>query len=370
MKIITVVGARPQFIKASAVSRAIQLFNDSYSRQIDEVLLHTGQHYDDRMSAIFFEQLEIPKPKYNLGIVEKTHGAMTGKMLEQIETVLLTESPDILLVYGDTNSTLAAALAASKQHIPVAHVEAGLRSFNKEMPEEINRIVTDHVSTFLFCPTSTAVKNLANENVIEHVHNIGDVMYDVTLTYCQKAEKQCQLSQWDVKEREYVLCTIHRAENTDHKVRLENVFLALSEIARDIPVILPLHPRTHKMLREFDLDSLLENLRIIEPVSYLEMTRLEMSAKAIITDSGGIQKEAYFHQVPCLTLRDETEWIETVEMGCNFLCGADKDLILKEWKRIVDGDNPFSKLDNETRPYGNGSASNLIVRLLTETKTH
>lgn len=370
MKILTIVGARPQFIKASAISRAIHSFNKTNELQINEVILHTGQHYDDRMSAIFFEQLEIPKPKYNLGIVEKTHGAMTGKMLEQIETVLLEESPDVVLVYGDTNSTLAAALAAVKLHIPVAHVEAGLRSFNKLMPEEINRITADHVSTFLFCPTETAVKNLANEGVLEHVHNIGDVMYDVTLTYRQRAAKQCQLSQWNVKEKEYVLCTIHRAENTDHRARLENIFSALTEISRDMPVVLPLHPRTHKMLREFDLDSLLENLQIIEPVSYLEMTRLEMSAKAIITDSGGIQKEAYFHQVPCLTLRDETEWIETVDMGCNHLCGADKDLILKQWKLIVDGNNLFSELDNEVEPYGNGSASHLIVRLLTETELH
>lgn len=364
MKILTIVGARPQFIKASAVSRAIQAFNRTNELQLNEVILHTGQHYDDRMSAIFFEQLEIPKPKYNLGIVEKSHGAMTGKMLEQIENVLFEETPDILLIYGDTNSTLAAALAAVKLHIPVAHVEAGLRSFNKLMPEEINRIVADHVATFLFCPTETAVKNLANEGIFEHVHNVGDVMYDVTLTYRQKAERNCQLSQWDVKEKAYVLCTIHRAENTDHRARLESIFSALAEMSRDIPVVLPLHPRTHKMLREYRLDSLLENLQIIEPVSYLEMTRLEMSAKAIVTDSGGIQKEAYFHQVPCLTLRDETEWVETVDMGCNFLCGADKIVILNKWKMIRNSVNNFITLGDELQPYGNGSASDLIVEVL------
>lgn len=369
MKILTVVGARPQFIKASAVSRAIHSFNQANAKQIQEVIVHTGQHYDEKMSDIFFNQLEIPQPQYNLGIVEKTHGAMTGKMLQTTEAVLMDEKPDLMLVYGDTNSTLAGALAAAKLHIPVAHVEAGLRSFNKAMPEEINRIVTDHVSSFLFCPTETAVKNLANEGVLEHIYNVGDVMYDVTLASRLKAEKQCQLSQWGVKEKEYILCTVHRAENTDHQVRLENIFLALSHIAGDIPVVLPLHPRTYKMLREYGLDSLLENLQIIEPVSYLEMTRLEMSAKAIVTDSGGIQKEAYFHQVPCLTLRDETEWVETVDMGCNFLCGADKDVILKKWKLIVDGDNLFSELDDDMKPYGNGSASNLIVKLLTETKT-
>ncbi|AGF78952.1 UDP-N-acetylglucosamine 2-epimerase [Desulfocapsa sulfexigens DSM 10523] len=365
MKIITVVGARPQFIKAAAVSRAIIEHNQNNRFAIQENILHTGQHYDEKMSSVFFDQLEIPKPKYNLGITEKTHGAMTGKMLEQIETVLMKEAPDILLVYGDTNSTLAGALAASKLHIPVAHVEAGLRSFNRAMPEEVNRVLTDHISDFLFCPTQTAVSNLHNEGVVEHIHNVGDVMYDVTLMYREKAEKQYTLSNWGVGEKGYVLCTVHRAENTDDKKRLQDVFLALNEMAHDIPVILPLHPRTHKMLCEYGLEHLLKKLQVIEPLSYLEMTRLEMSAKAIVTDSGGIQKEAYFHRVPCLTLRDETEWIETVAMGCNFLCGAERKTILAGWASIANSDNVFATVDEQGElPYGNGFASRLIVEKL------
>lgn len=360
-------GARPQFIKAAAVSRAIIKYNENNNSVIQESILHTGQHYDEKMSSVFFEQLEIPQPKHNLGIAEKTHGAMTGKMLEQIESVLMEESPDILLVYGDTNSTLAGALAATKLHIPVAHVEAGLRSFNRAMPEEVNRVVTDHVSNFLFCPTQTAVKNLTNEGVSEHVYNVGDVMYDVTLTYRAKAQKQCHLSQWGVEEKGYVLCTVHRAENTDHKIRLQNIFLALNEIALENPVVLPLHPRTHKMLCEYGLESLLDKLQVIEPLSYLEMTRLEMSAKAIVTDSGGIQKEAYFHRIPCLTLRDETEWIETVAMGCNFLCGADKKNIRANWNSIANSESIFAAMDdNSELPYGKGFASRLIVEKLLE----
>ncbi len=365
MKIITVVGARPQFIKAAAVSKAVLDRNGEGNHIVTESILHTGQHYDDKMSSIFFEQLGIPKPKHNLGIVEKTHGAMTGKMLEKIETVLLAESPDILLVYGDTNSTLAGALAATKLHIPVAHVEAGLRSFNRAMPEEINRVVTDHVSNFLFCPTKTAVENLTNEGIFNHVHNVGDVMYDVTLMYRTKAEKQYRLSQWGIEKKNYVLCTVHRAENTDDKIRLENIFLALNEIAIEIPVVLPLHPRTKKMLYEYSLEHLLDFLQIIEPLSYLEMTRLEMSAKTIITDSGGIQKEACFHKVPCLTLRDETEWTETVSMGYNYLCGADKETILANWNNIATGKNVFAATDDRREfPYGTGAAAKLIVKKL------
>lgn len=365
MKIVTVVGARPQFIKASAVSRAIQIFNKQSVEKVEEVILHTGQHYDDRMSAVFFEQLEIPQPKYNLGITEKTHGAMTGKMLEQIEKVLFEEHPDIVLVYGDTNSTLAASIAAAKCHIPVAHVEAGLRSFNKLMPEEINRILTDHASTFLFCPTNTAVKNLCDEGIVERVHNVGDVMYDVTLAYRQKAEKLYHLDAWDVKEQEYGLCTIHRAENTDNRGRLESIFSALAEMSQDMPVVLPLHPRTRKMLHEFGMTDLLNSLQVINPVSYLEMIRLEMSAKVIVTDSGGVQKEAFFHKVPCLTLREETEWTETVERGCNFLCGADKEKIAIKWKKVLSADDPFSKMEKQEGPYGDGTAADMIIRLLT-----
>jgi len=366
LKIITVVGARPQFIKAAAVSRAILEHNAGSNNLITESILHTGQHYDEKMSAVFFDQLEIPNPKYNLGIIEKNHGAMTGKMLEQIEMILLDERPDMLLVYGDTNSTLAGTLAAAKLHIPVAHVEAGLRSYNRSMPEEINRVMTDHLSSFLFCPTQAAVQNLNGEGIEQHIHNVGDVMYDVAMKYRSIADRRYQLEQWQVEENSYILCTVHRAENSDQKARLQSIFYALNEVAAEIPVVLPLHPRTRKMLKEFNLEYLLDPLHIIEPVSYLEMVRLEMSAKAIITDSGGIQKEAFFHKVPCLTLRDETEWVETVELGCNKICGANKDVILEKWIEICrDNDMFYFLKEGRGLPYGNGTASYKIVEVLT-----
>ncbi len=365
MKIITVVGARPQFIKAAAVSRAIAKHNTGNDSRIYENILHTGQHYDRKMSDVFFEQLEIPEPKYNLGIVEKNHGAMTGKMLEQIEMVLLDERPDMLLVYGDTNSTLAGALAAAKLHIPVAHVEAGLRSYNRGMPEEVNRVMTDHLSSPLFCPTETAVQNLKREGIQQAIHNVGDVMYDVALKYRSIADREYHLEQWRLEEGGYIVCTVHRAENSDQKGRLQSIFNALNEIAAEIAVVLPLHPRTRKMLKEHKLEYLLDPLHVIEPVSYLEMVRLEMSAKAIITDSGGIQKEAFFHKVPCLTLRDETEWLETVELGCNKICGADMDVILENWKETCGDTNMFHFLEEKgVLPYGNGAASNMIVEVL------
>jgi len=360
-----VVGARPQFIKAAAVSRAIHRYNDANRRILHEIILHTGQHYDKKMSDVFFEQLDIPEPEYNLGIVEKNHGAMTGKMLEQLEAVLLEERPDMLLVYGDTNSTLAGALAAAKLHIPVAHVEAGLRSYNRKMPEEINRVMTDHLSAPLFCPTQTAVRNLNKEGISQHIYNVGDVMYDVALNYRAKASEKYDLGQWSLEEHGYVLCTVHRAENSDHKTRLQSIFSALNEIVIGIPVVLPLHPRTRKMLGVYELEYLLEPLHIIEPVSYLEMIRLEMSAKAIITDSGGIQKEAYFHKVPCLTLRDETEWVETVEQGCNKICGANAAVICEKWKEICQ-DTDLFRFENkgDVLPYGNGAAADLIVDVI------
>ncbi len=359
------VGARPQFIKAAAVSRAIARYNTDNNGEISENILHTGQHYDTKMSDVFFEQLEIPKPEYNLGIVEKNHGAMTGRMLEQIEKVLLDERPDLLLVYGDTNSTLAGALAAAKLHVPVAHVEAGLRSWNRRMPEEINRVMTDHLSSSLFCPTEAAVQNLTKEGIAQHIYNVGDVMYDVALKYRSIAEEKYHLEQWQLEEKGYVLCTVHRAENSDHKGRLQSIFNALNEIAAGIPVVLPLHPRTRKMLKVHELEYLLDPLRIIEPVSYLEMVRLEMSAKVIITDSGGIQKEAFFHKVPCLTLRDETEWLETVDLGCNKICGADRELILENWNATCEDRSLFHSLEEKGMyPYGKGSAAERIVEVL------
>lgn len=364
MKIITIIGARPQFIKASAVSRAIHSYNQVNSDTIEEIIVHTGQHYDQKMSDIFFKQLNIPQPQVNLGIVEQTHGAMTGRMLQEIEKVLMEQHPDMVLVYGDTNSTLAGALAAVKLHIPVAHVEAGLRSFNMSMPEEVNRILTDRISTMLFCPTVTAVENLSGEGVREGVLNVGDVMYDVTKYYQEKAREQFALKKWGLFDQKYVLCTVHRAENTDDATRLKGIFSALQKISKDVEVVLPLHPRTLKILKNNDLVHYLEGLHVLDPVSYLEITRLQMSAFAILTDSGGMQKEAFFHEVPCLTLRDETEWVETVQLGWNSLCGANKEIILKEWD-VVFSRNPGDMVkESQILPYGDGTSADAIVRLL------
>lgn len=365
MKIITVVGARPQFIKAAAVSRAIAEYNRNSTLTIDEKILHTGQHYDERMSAVFFEQLEIPKPSYNLGIVEKTHGAMTGRMLADIEEVLLTEDPNALLVYGDTNSTLAGALAAAKLHIPVIHVEAGLRSFNMLMPEEVNRILTDRVSKLLLCPTETAVENLAAEGVRDGVYNVGDVMFDVTQYYKDKAREQFLLRDWGLVEKEYLLCTIHRAENTDDPEKMAAIFSALQSISAQLKVVMPLHPRTQKLLHDYGLDNYLEGLQILPPVSYLEMISLESSAKVIVTDSGGMQKEAFFHRVPCVTIRDQTEWVETVVAGWNRLCPTNTTQIVTLLSELLGGNKFDSLHENEYgQPYGDGRSAQRVVELL------
>lgn len=353
MKLLTVVGARPQFIKASAVSRAIQAENVR-GAGLREVIAHTGQHFDANMSKVFFEELSIPEPDYHLGIASLGHGAMTGRMLEAIESVLLKEKPDMVLVYGDTNSTLAGALAAAKLHVPVAHVEAGLRSYNKRMPEEVNRILTDHVSELLFCPTQTAVNNLRNEGITGGVHLVGDVMYDVTLHYRDLAAERHCLKKWGVSEKGYALCTVHRAENTDDAARLQGILGALRDIALEIPVILPLHPRTRKIIEGMDQPEALRGLTVLEPLSYLEMLRLEMSARVILTDSGGVQKEAFFHRVPCITLRDETEWVETVEMGWNELVGADRETIMCAWTGT-------SVASREGEVYGDGDAASRVV---------
>lgn len=360
MKIATIIGARPQFIKAAAVSRAIHKHNLHNLSRITEIVIHTGQHYDDNMSEIFFSELNIPLPAYNLGVHSLSHGAMTGRMLEKIESALQVIQPDAILVYGDTNSTLAATLAAVKMHIPVSHVEAGLRSFNMKMPEEINRIVTDRLATNLFCPTTTAVDNLTLEGITEQVHNVGDVMYDVTLFYAKKAQQQESLSSWNVEKNQFALCTIHREENTDNPLRLKNILSALHEIAGEIPVIFPLHPRTEKMIHKHQLKALLQRLQIIPPVSYLKMLRLEQDAQVILTDSGGIQKEAFFHKTPCITMRDETEWIETLKSGWNILCGAKADKILQGWKDITQQEK-----HKDIFPYGHGHAAEKIVPLLT-----
>ncbi|MFV9510484.1 non-hydrolyzing UDP-N-acetylglucosamine 2-epimerase [Tepidibacillus sp. LV47] len=346
-KIVTVVGARPQFIKVAPVSRELR-------KSYQEILVNTGQHYDYKMSGIFFEELNIPKPDYDLGVGSASHGKQTGEMLAKIEEVLLMEKPDGVLVYGDTNSTLAGALAASKLHIPLFHVEAGLRSFNKRMPEEINRILTDHVSEILFAPTETAVLNLKNEGITKNVFNVGDVMYDAVLYYAKMAAEKYQLGDFGVEEKKYILATIHRAENTDDITRLKAIFEALARL-KDT-VLLPLHPRTENKLKEAGLKHLLQaaNIKVVPPVSYLEMVYLENHAKAIVTDSGGVQKEAYFAKVPCFTLREQTEWVETVEIGWNRLVNPIKENLTQ----IIEAWVPASYNEHL---YGNGDASRKIV---------
>ena len=314
MKIVTIVGARPQFIKAATLSRAIKTRND-----VNEVIIHTGQHYDPNMSDVFFEELNIPQPDVNLEVGSGSHGKQTAKMLEGIESVLIKENPDWVLVYGDTNSTIAGALAAAKLNIPIAHVEAGLRSFNRRMPEEINRIATDHIADILFAPTRNAMDLLAKEGLTNKSIFTGDVMYDSILHYRNLAAERYSLKDIvDAESDKYYLATIHRQENTDSIKNLQNIFLAFSDL--DLPVIIPLHPRTFKIMDEITHRS---NVKIISPVSYLEMITLLDNSKKVLTDSGGLQKEAFYMGKPCLTLRDETEWIETLEDGWNYIVGAD-----------------------------------------------
>lgn len=364
MKIVTIVGARPQFIKAAAVSRAIRQLNQAQpSEALVECIVHTGQHYDHNMSEVFFEELDIPRPDYNLEIAGGSHGQMTGRMLEAVEVVFLREKPDWVLIYGDTNSTLAGALAAAKLHIPVAHVEAGLRSFNMDMPEEVNRILSDRVSTLLFCPTLTAIDNLSAEGVRNGVHNVGDVMYDVSLFYRDMARASSMvLRDLGLTDGGYVLATCHRAENTDNPSRLLGIVDALAAIACNMPVVFPLHPRTRKLLTEQGHIHRLGAVKVIEPVSFLDMVRLEQSAHAIVTDSGGVQKEAYFFGVPCLTTRDETEWVETVESGWNSLTGADT-------RRIMSAYKSFQRPPIREQLYGDGRAAERIVELLRQRRS-
>jgi UDP-N-acetylglucosamine 2-epimerase len=348
MKLVTVIGARPQFIKAAPVSRALKA-------DFQEVFLHTGQHYDYEMSQVFFEELELAEPDVNLGIQSLTHGDQTGQMLIGIEKVLLDERPDAVLVYGDTNSTLAGALAAVKLHIPVFHVEAGLRSFNRSMPEEINRVLTDHAAKLLFCPTHTAMDNLQAEGIQEGVFLTGDVMYDAALYNAQLAENKSDiLERLDLSAGDYYLATVHRPANTDNQESMENIFRSFGSLGLDL--ILPIHPRTRKALSQFGVP-IPENLQVIDPVGYLDMLILEKYARAIITDSGGIQKEAYIFGVPCVTLRGDTEWWETVEAGWNILVGADPDQILQAARDPV---RP------KERPgfFGDGKAAEKIADLI------
>ncbi|NQT19708.1 MAG: UDP-N-acetylglucosamine 2-epimerase (non-hydrolyzing) [Planctomycetes bacterium] len=364
LNIVTIVGARPQFIKAAAVSRAVASHNNGTpAAPIVEKIVHTGQHYDENMSQVFFDQLDIPRPHLNLDIGSGTHGAQTGRTLEAIERVLLDDRPDWCLVYGDTNSTLAGALAAAKLHVPVAHVEAGLRSFNRLMPEEVNRVLTDHVSDLLFCPTDAAVTNLADEGIARGVCRVGDVMYDCALHYAAKAEaiEDEVLATLGLRPKGFFLATVHRAENTDDPERLRGIFAAFEQIATpQRPVVLPLHPRTRNRLEQEGLDAP-DHVRCVEPVPYLEMVCLEKNAAVILTDSGGVQKEAYFYRVPCVTLRDETEWVETTRNGCNRLAGA-------EPARIVEAVAAAEGAQPEWLPmYGGGAASDEIIAMLLNT---
>ncbi len=356
MKGVTVIGARPQFVKAAVVSRALMQFEAS-----KEIIIHTGQHYDENMSGIFFEEMNIPKPNYHLAIQENLHGAMTGKMIQGIEEILIAEKPDYLLVYGDTNSTLAGALAASKLHIPIAHVEAGLRSFNTKMPEEINRILTDRISKHLFCPTQQAISNLQNEgfkNFECQIHITGDVMLDAALYYNKSNISQILLDH-DLNKDKYFLCTIHRAENTNEIGRLKNIIHALNELNKQSPVIVPLHPRTVKYIEKYQLKT---TFKIIEPVGYFDMLQLIANAKMILTDSGGLQKEAFFFKKFCVTLRDETEWVELLNNNCNLLTGADNKKIMSAVEYFQQNTFP-----TQLSLYGNGSAGNAIAKILNNT---
>jgi len=348
--IASVVGARPQFIKAAVVSRALD------KSGADEFIVHTGQHYDYGMSQLFFRELAIPEPRLNLGIGSGPHGRQTGAMLEALEKVFIDTAPRMVLIYGDTNSTLAGALAAAKLHIPLAHVEAGLRSFNMRMPEEINRMLADRISSLLFCPTETAVENLRREGVTDGVQMCGDVMFDAALFYAGRAPTLSETAAGDLVENEFYLATVHRAENTDDPERLKNIFAALGSLPRT--VVLPIHPRTRGRIGELGLEPG-GALRIVEPVGYLEMVALERAARVILTDSGGMQKEALFHGTPCVTLRDETEWVETVEAGWNVLAGASPDNIRAAVERFDSG-GP----GEPPRLYGDGDAGARVARTL------
>ncbi|HYY48397.1 MAG TPA: UDP-N-acetylglucosamine 2-epimerase (non-hydrolyzing) [Thermoplasmata archaeon] len=349
MKIASVVGARPQFIKAAPVSREIREHHE-------EVLIHTGQHYDEKMSDVFFESLEIPRPNYNLGVGSSSHGRQTGEMMQGLEEVLEKEHPDFALVYGDTNSTLAATLVAAKMGIPLGHVEAGLRSFNRSMPEEINRVVADHLSNLLFAPTETAVGNLSREGITRGVHLVGDVMYDVALQSAQAARSRDIVAKLGLRPGEYLLVTLHRPQNVDDRETLASIVEALVHSGR--PTVFPVHPRTRKNLAAFGLwDRLRAKVMAIEPVDYLDFLALLMSSAKVVTDSGGVQKEAYFFGIPCVTLRDETEWIETLEDGWNALVGTDTEDILDAIER-------FNPQGTKSKSFGDGHAAERIARIL------
>jgi UDP-GlcNAc3NAcA epimerase len=357
MKIVSVVGARPQFVKAAVVSRGLRV------KGLTEILIHTGQHYDENMSAVFFEELRIPDPNYNLEIGSGPHGQQTGRMLEGIERVLIDTKPDWVLVYGDTNSTLAGAVAGAKLHIKVAHVEAGLRSFNRSMPEEINRVLTDHVSDLLFAPTDSAVSNLRQEGITGNtVQLVGDVMYDAALQYGAEAERKSSiLKKLSLQPRQYILVTVHRAENTDNLSRLSIIVNALEQLAESSRVIFPVHPRTRAMLRRRSTpQGKNSQISFVEPVGYLDMLMLEKNARLIATDSGGVQKEAFFYRIPCVTLREGTEWVELVDLGWNRVSPpTDPHRLVTALRDAMD-----SRPGCEANPFGDGHTSERIASLL------
>lgn len=353
LKVVTIIGARPQFIKAAVVSRHF-----AKSNRINEIIVHTGQHFDKNMSDVFFDEMSIPKPNINLAIHGLNHGAMTGQMLEKIESFLIDEQPDWVLVYGDTNSTLAGALAAKKLHIKVAHVEAGLRSYNMKMPEEINRILTDRISDILFCPTINAINNLHIEGYKStnvKIIDTGDVMQDAAIFYAEKAQKPS----FELPNK-YILCTIHRAENTDDTKKLYEIFMALNEISKKVKIVLPLHPRTKSKLLQDNFDFTKSTIMFIEPVGYLEMIYLLKHCVLVMTDSGGLQKEAYFFQKRCVVLREETEWMELIDNKFNVLVGYSYERIVDETEKIIDNSTSIFS----TNLYGNGNAGEIILNEL------
>jgi len=355
VKILSIVGARPQFIKSAPVSK--------YFRQmgVEELIIHTGQHYDDNMSEIFFNELGIPQPFLNLGVGSYLHGKQTGIMLEKIENVLLKEKPNLILVYGDTNSTLAGALAACKLNIPIGHIEAGLRSYNKKMPEEHNRVLTDHCSNILFCPTQTALDNLKIEGLCDNTHLVGDTMYDALLQFLDLAEKGSNvLDKLNLTSKKYILATIHRPYNTDDQYKLNQIILALSSITDK--VILPLHPRTREKIKEFGISVNKSKLTIIDPVGYVDMIVLENNSKAVVTDSGGVQKEAYFCGVPCVTVRPETEWVETIEDGWNVLANANSAEIIDKVENLT----KYLNMNGRSDVFGDGYAHKKIFNVISK----
>jgi len=352
MNIVSIVGARPQFIKLAPLSKVLR-------ENHNEVIIHTGQHYDANMSAVFFEKLNIPKPDINLSIGSSNHGKQTGEMLIKLEEQLIKMQPDFVIVFGDTNTTLAGALAASKLNIKLAHIEAGLRSFNKKMPEEKNRILTDHLSDILFCPTENAVENLKNEGIKKNVYQVGDIMYDSVLCFSGKAAKNSNiLKKNNISQNKYFLATIHRAENTDNKIKLSIIFNALNEL--ELPVLLPLHPRTENSMNKYQINkNNFKNINFISPVEYLEMLDLVKNSKKVLTDSGGLQKEAYFLDKLCITLRDETEWEETLKGNWNVLAKINKDDIINKTK--------IHKVDHEEKKnnyFGDGKTALRIINIL------